>query len=99
MLKAGGLFMRVHQETSPEVLLLFCHFFTQKGTKRGKFFSGLFAHALAVLKSVWIKRKEGTKSRIRNLHNSDSLTLIPLISCNRDMGVRNEGADGSKNGF
>ena len=44
--------MRVHQETSPEVLLLFCHFFTQKGTKRGKFFSGLFAPACSAKVSM-----------------------------------------------
>ena len=80
----------------------FCYFFATfllKKAPREANSSQVCLRPLAVLKSVWIKRKEGTKSRIRNLHNSDSLTLIPLISCNRDMGVRNEGADGTRMAF
>jgi len=66
LLKAGGLLCASHQETSPGVLLLFCDFFTQEGTKTGKFFPGLFARACSAKVSM-VKEKGRQEEKSQEL--------------------------------
>ena len=69
-----GFYARLIKKPLPEFCYFFATFLLKKVPRQANS-SQVCLHALAVLKSVWLKRKEGRKRSLRNLHNSDSLTL------------------------
>ena len=61
-----GFYARLIKKPLPEFCYFFANFFTQEGTKTGKFFSGLFARACSA--KVSMVKEEGRqeeKSQVR----------------------------------